>query len=362
MSLTEQQEQMLLRLAGRVEDLENKLSTTRASLGLGIGDSPTFSGLTLNTVKLPSTTTSVTGVIFKGSNRFIHDFHHPAGNSAVPSGANVFVGENAGNFTTGSTATSTNHGSFNVGVGYSALVALTIGYMNVGIGRLALGQVGTGYQNMALGYTALYNITSGYQNVAIGHVAGRYINAGGANVTSNTSVYIGSDTRASANGNVNEVVIGNAARGQGSNTIMLGNSAITSLCCYDTSISSPSDKRIKKNVVSLKPAAMLGFINDLNPVTYKKINPKDWDEKFKSKKPKKVKGEPELEEYITEDNPNIYAGLIAQDVEKAMKKHGVDYELVPHLHNDMLAIRYIDLIPALIGAVKELARKVELLS
>ena len=46
------------------------------------------------TLTLPVTTDSTVGVIFKGTERFIHDFR-PAGSF----GKNVFIGVNSGNFT-----------------------------------------------------------------------------------------------------------------------------------------------------------------------------------------------------------------------------------------------------------------------
>ena len=324
---------------------------------------------TNNNIELPTgsaylanTTTSTTGIIYKGSAYFIHDFLHPTGDTAVPSGLNLFIGSESGNFTMGSTATEVYHGSRNIGFGLRTLYALTTGYFNMAMGTSACGNVTSGGGNAGIGYTALLNITTGDANVAIGYTAGRYTNAGGNLILNSSSIFIGYDTRGSANANTNEIVIGYAARGQGTNTIMLGNSAVTSLLCYDTTITSPSDKRIKKNIVSLDQSVMLDFITELNPITYNKINPKDWDKKFKAKKPKKKDDEPDLLELEQADNLNTYAGLIAQDVAIAMKKHGVDYELVDELNDGMLSLRYGDLIPALIGAVKELARKVDLQS
>jgi hypothetical protein len=56
--------------------------------------------------------------------------------------------------------------------------------------------------------------------------AGRYISGGGTNQTSNNSVYLGYDTRALADGDTNEIVIGASAIGIGSNTVVLGNDSI----------------------------------------------------------------------------------------------------------------------------------------
>jgi len=58
--------------------------------------------------------------------------------------------------------------------------------------------------------------------------AGRYIADGStANQTSNKSVYIGYDTRALADGDTNEIVIGVSVIGAGSNSVVLGNDSIT---------------------------------------------------------------------------------------------------------------------------------------
>jgi hypothetical protein len=85
----------------------------------------------------------------------------------------------------------------------------------------------TGYRNVSIGAISMFENTTGYSNIAFGYDAGRRISGGGANQTSNTSIYIGEDTRSSANGNTNEIVIGHTNIGQGSNTVTLGNSSIT---------------------------------------------------------------------------------------------------------------------------------------
>jgi hypothetical protein len=73
----------------------------------------------------------------------------------------------------------------------------------------------------------MFENTTGYSNIAFGYDAGRRISGGGANQTSNQSIFIGEDTRASGAGNTNEMVLGHTAIGQGSNTVTLGNSSIT---------------------------------------------------------------------------------------------------------------------------------------
>jgi hypothetical protein len=70
-------------------------------------------------------------------------------------------------------------------------------------------------------------VTTGSKNTASGFSAGRFIaNGSSLNETSGTSVYLGSDTKALASGDTNEIVIGYDATGIGSNTVTLGNSSI----------------------------------------------------------------------------------------------------------------------------------------
>jgi len=203
------------------------------------------------------------GVIMKGTGRFIHNFHHHSGNTAVPEGKNTFIGVNAGNFTMGSTATETYHASRNAGIGDNVLGVLTTGYYNMAMGRGALqgcttgysnvgvgincltsitdgnSNVGIGYgtlqncnsrRNVAIGYASLLRITSGEGNVGLGWGSGWYIADGSTpNETTDFSVYIGRNTRASADGADNEIVIGYNAIGKGTNTAIIGGSANTNV-------------------------------------------------------------------------------------------------------------------------------------
>ena len=118
-------------------------------------------------------------------------------------------------------------GDYNTASGYLGLHDNTTGSYNTASGMYALNYNTTGDQNTALGRFTLHVNTTGYQNTAVGDNAGTYTNANGNNLTSNTSVYIGHDTRASASGNSNEIVIGASAQGNGSNSVTLGNTSVT---------------------------------------------------------------------------------------------------------------------------------------
>jgi hypothetical protein len=138
------------------------------------------------------------------------------------------VGVNAGNLTMGGAATVNTHSSYNSVLGVSALQSNTTGYSNSALGVSALQSNTTGYSNSVLGVNALQSNTTGYFNSALGVNAGRFLSNGTTgNATSNNSVFLGLNTRASAEGVTNEIVIGATATGNGSNSATLGNDSVT---------------------------------------------------------------------------------------------------------------------------------------
>jgi hypothetical protein len=119
-------------------------------------------------------------------------------------------------------------GYHNTADGAFALFGNTTGYYNSAFGSWALYDNTTGYHNTALGLDSISHITTGHDNIGIGYKAGRYIFDGEvANSTSESSLYIGSNTRSLADGGNNEIVIGTNAIGIGSNSVVLGNDSIT---------------------------------------------------------------------------------------------------------------------------------------
>lgn len=118
-------------------------------------------------------------------------------------------------------------GSENTAVGGGALRQITTGSSNTAVGFQAMLNSLTGAGNVAVGNSALSGI-NGSNNVAVGNSAGRYIVGGTiVNQTSTNSVYLGTSTRPSADGNTNEIVIGHASTGNGSNSVTIGNSSTT---------------------------------------------------------------------------------------------------------------------------------------
>ena len=256
------------------DDTNNYLEITGCNVGIGT-TTPNQALDLIGSLKLEMTTTSTTGVIYKGTNRFIHNFQHPTGDTVAPRGHNTFVGEFAGNFIMGSTATESYHGSDNVIQGAYALYSNTTGYQNSAQGTYALHHNTTGYRNSAQGYYALYSNTIGYRNSAQGtyalysnitgyqnsaqgiyalrynttgycnsaqgYCAGGYIADGSTrNLTGNNSVFLGYCTRANADGETNQIVIGTIAIGAGSNSVVLGNNGIVkTLLKGDVAIGTP---------------------------------------------------------------------------------------------------------------------------
>jgi trimeric autotransporter adhesin len=174
-------------------------------------------------------------------------YYNTTGNYNTALGAQAFYSNTTGSYntalgyqalfsnTTGSYNTafgylafySNTTGNYNTALGALALYSNTTGGYNTAFGYLALYSNTTGGYNTALGYQALYSNTTGGYNTAFGYLAGRYISSGAANQTSGNSVYLGYDTRSSADGNTNETVLGNTAVGNGSNTVTLGNTSVT---------------------------------------------------------------------------------------------------------------------------------------
>jgi len=152
------------------------------------------------------------------------------GNSGTVAGTN-FIGTtdfNALVFKVNSTKSGEiNPDNYNTSFGYQTLYNNSNGFSNTANGNQASYSNTTGWQNTAIGHMALYGNTTGYNNVAVGTGAGKNtLNFNIANSTSSNSVYLGTSTNSSADGNTNEIVIGYNTTGAGSNTVTLGNTSI----------------------------------------------------------------------------------------------------------------------------------------
>ena len=112
--------------------------------------------------------------------------------------------------------------------GYQAGYLNTSGQGNTFLGRDAGQKNTSGNANSFFGFYAAGENTSGGNNVSFGYSAGRFIaNGSTVNGISNESIFLGAQSKALASNQSNQIVIGYAAIGNGSNSVTLGNDSIT---------------------------------------------------------------------------------------------------------------------------------------
>jgi hypothetical protein len=151
--------------------------------------------------------------------------------------SNAFFGDNSG-FNNTTAYENTFIGSFsghgnktgveNTFVGTSAGQNNGVGSDNTYIGHRAGNSNISGSNNTLVGNSAGLNITSGSDNTFVGKNAGYYISNGSSVVSgSNRSVFIGTDVKSNGHDEINQIVIGYNAVGNGTNTVTIGNNDIT---------------------------------------------------------------------------------------------------------------------------------------
>jgi hypothetical protein len=229
-----------------------------------------FFNLTTKNVRLERTTfTAQEGIVYKDTTRWLHDFNYGDNGVVTTEGGNISLGEDAGNFTTGGTATQTYHASHNIHIGRQAGISTTTAFNTVSIGDRAgrsntTGQYNTfagsgsgfsntsGHSNAFFGTSAggantvarynsfigpgagYYNVTGEY-NTYLGRNAGNLVTGGAQNTNNTRCVHVGNDTYSSSSSATNEIVIGDQAIGSGSNTATIGNTSITRVVINGTS-------------------------------------------------------------------------------------------------------------------------------
>jgi hypothetical protein len=159
-----------------------------------------------------------------------------AGGSNTTGISNTFYGASAGVVnTTGNgnvfigfeSARLNQSGSSNVFIGQYAGYSNTAN-SNIFLGASAAFSNTTGGSNTILGTFAGYSNTTGSNNIFFGTLSGRYISDKSTAATIiNNSVLLGYNTSPLADSQTNQIVIGYASTGLGSNTTVLGNSSTT---------------------------------------------------------------------------------------------------------------------------------------
>ncbi len=125
----------------------------------------------LKTLQLVNTTSSTTGVLYKGADRFLHNYGSD----------NTFLGIFSGNFTM--------TGGGNTVMGVSAFSFNTSGSLNTAIGRSSLNSNSTGFYNTALGSYSLYFNQTGWNNTAVGMNSLYYNNGSSNTAVGSNSLY-----------------------------------------------------------------------------------------------------------------------------------------------------------------------------
>jgi hypothetical protein len=141
-----------------------------------------------------------------------------AGLSLTTGTENTFIGTNAGELNT------TGQSNTFVGNGAGRSVTTRIGHTYIGSGAGAVNN--SSNSNTVIGAGALGLATTGGGNVVVGLNAARSFPGPGAQANPSNGVYIGNSVEASSVTPTNEIVIGSNATGAGSNTVVIGSTAI----------------------------------------------------------------------------------------------------------------------------------------
>jgi len=196
-----------------------------------------------------------------------------AGSGETSGSANVSLGRNAGalnnigfqNTILGWVAGYSNTGNDNTFIGRQAAWLKVSGNNNVGIGSASMISATSGDNNVAVGYGSLFSAVAPVNQTAIGFQALLLDNNGTentalgsrvfenlrnsvnnkrnigigffvaqANLTMENSIFIGFNTRPAANGQINQIVIGDNQIGNGSNSTVIGNSLTTNSYIFGT--------------------------------------------------------------------------------------------------------------------------------
>jgi hypothetical protein len=139
--------------------------------------------------------------------------------TATQSSYNTIVGYN--------TLPNNSSGQQNTAIGFGSLQSNTTGTSNSTLGMYTLLYNTTGSNNISIGQNCLLFNTTGSYNIAMGTSAGTFDILSNGVTSSNTSIFIGDNTKTQSVNQSNQIVIGYGATGSGSNSVTLGASTIT---------------------------------------------------------------------------------------------------------------------------------------
>jgi hypothetical protein len=273
-------------------------------------------------------------------------------NTAVGSGA--LYSNSTGSFNTAigsGSLGSLDGGSYNTVIGWSAMNNGATGNNNTAIGDEAL-NYNTGDNNTAIGQVALNNNTTGGQNTAIGNYA--LI----ANLTGSNNTALGYDAGpAGLTGLNNTTAIGYGAKVSMDNSIVLGNSSVTSIGGY-APWTVLSDIRFKKDVASEEHG--LDFIMQLKPITYH-MDVRKLNQFLNGSKADSLYTFASWDEGMAKKEKILYSGFSAQQVEDAAQKIGYSFSGIhkPETERDHYSLDYASFVVPLVKAVQEQEATIE---
>ncbi len=262
-------------------------------------------------------------------------------------------------------------GSENTAFGFSSLKANTIGRQNTASGVSSLGANTSGSQNTAFGYSSLQANTTGFNNAASGHHS-LYSNTRGiqntasgtsslySNTTGNNNTAIGYNAFISGASFSNSTALGANTTITASNQVRLGNNAVTSIG-GQVDWTTLSDARFKTENAAKVPG--IDFIKKLRPVTYY-VDHEAMNRYLEVPKGEDVQNRSSLEAkntYKPSYTKTLESGFMAQEVEKAAKELGYEFNGVDAPKNDKYyyGLRYGQFVVPLVKAVQELNEKLE---
>ncbi len=234
----------------------------------------------------------------------------------------------------------------NTAIGYKSANNNSTGTSNVAIGVNALSEQ-TGNFNCAFGNLALYNTsgTAGDANTAIGYKALSRNNNGHHNTA--VGVNTGSLSTRNFTG-----AFGYNAVPLGDGKIKIGDNVNVTWIGGHSPWFSTADARFNSEVKENVPG--LDFIMQLRPVTFKWDNNKS--EQFTGAGILPDQKRNDKGKTLAEKNQEkVRTGLFAQDVEKAAKKSGFDFDGVYHPQNDhdVYSLAYAKFVVPLVKTVQE---------